>query len=141
MTKPAPTSAIVMNRTGTRRSLRNRRAQALQNLRLVQRCHLRRSSLVPHSEQKFGLYTVRTPSVKPAAAESGLRLQKGSRAFAFLCDTSAFFAVKNYTAKWRKESAELRKETSVRHFRKQLKCCLMRPKVTIVELVLMLLVE
>lgn len=141
MTKPAPTSAIVINTTGTKRSLRSRRAQALQNLRLVQKCHLKRSSFVPHSEQKFGLYTVRAPirialrlcRRKPQSVAEESRV-------AFLCANSAFFAVKTYTAKGAKNSQSPQRR-SARRFRKQLKCCLVRPKVTIVGLIVRLLVD
>jgi hypothetical protein len=42
---------------GTKRSFLERRAQTLQKRRLVQKCQRKRTSLLPHSQQKFGLYT------------------------------------------------------------------------------------
>ena len=52
-------SANEISRRGTKRSLLKRRAQTLQNWRLVQKCQRKRTSLLPHSQQKFGLYTAR----------------------------------------------------------------------------------
>lgn len=123
-TKPAPINAMVVSSTGAKRSFLSRRAQALQNLRLVQKCHLRRSSFVPHSEQKFGLYIVRCPSGSVLISVSLWNLRAPQRTHR---DNSKF--------------AKAREETLISHFRKQLKCCLMRPKVTIVELVVRLIVD
>jgi hypothetical protein len=50
-------SASENSRRGTRRSLLKRRAQTLQNRRLVHKCQRKRISLLPHWQQKFGLYT------------------------------------------------------------------------------------
>src|SRR2546422_661165 len=61
---PAPINVSPANNQGRKRSFLSPRAQSLQNLRLVQKCHLKRSSFVPHCEQKFGLYMV-TPSTDP----------------------------------------------------------------------------
>src|SRR6267378_529687 len=58
---PRLTNVSPANNQGSKRSFLGPRAQSLQNLRLVQRCHLKRSSLIPHCEQKFGLYIVRSP--------------------------------------------------------------------------------
>jgi hypothetical protein len=62
MQYPAVTNANTANSEGRKRSFRSRDAHSLQNLRLVQTCQRSRSNFVPHCEQKFGLYTVRTPS-------------------------------------------------------------------------------
>jgi hypothetical protein len=53
---PVLTNVNAAYNQGRKRSFRSRRAHSLQNLRLVQKCHLKRSNLVPHCEQKFGLY-------------------------------------------------------------------------------------
>lgn len=54
---PEVMSANENSSSGTKRSRLNLLAQTLQNRRLVQKCQRKRISLLPHSQQKFGLYT------------------------------------------------------------------------------------
>src|SRR5882762_2026668 len=56
---PEVMSASEIRSRGTKRSLLKRCAQMSQNRRLVQKCQRKRISLLPHSQQKFGLYTAR----------------------------------------------------------------------------------
>jgi len=119
-------SASVANDAGMKRAFRKRRAHPLQNRRLVQKCQRNRSSFAPHSAQKFGLYIVRTPADKSRQSKQVLQACRNDQG---LC---VFFARPLWLRlhrKGRKEFAEIREEPSVRHFRKQLKRCLARPKV------------
>jgi hypothetical protein len=58
-TKPAASNVRITNNAGASCCLRSRRAQSLQNLRLVQKYQRKRSTFAPHSAQKFGWYLVR----------------------------------------------------------------------------------
>jgi len=52
------------NSNGRIRSRLKREAQTLQKRRLVQRCQCKRTSLLPHSQQKFGWYTVQISALE-----------------------------------------------------------------------------
>jgi hypothetical protein len=52
------------NSNGRKRSRLKREAQTLQKRRLVQKCQCKRISLLPHSQQKFGWYTVQISALE-----------------------------------------------------------------------------
>ncbi len=84
---PETVNPKAVTNSGKNRSLRNRRAQSSQNLRLVQRCQRRRRSLVPHSAQKLGRYIQQRSEVN----NSEVRSQKSE--------------VRGQKSVWREESA------------------------------------
>jgi hypothetical protein len=55
-TYPPPLRVTTASSHGPSLSFRRTRPQSSQNFRLVQTCHVRRSTFWPHCAQKFGLY-------------------------------------------------------------------------------------
>jgi hypothetical protein len=71
-TYPPAIRLMLVTSKGSRRVLRNLRAQVLQNRRLVQTCQRNRSSFSPHSAQKLGLYILECGGLTPLCIRGDL---------------------------------------------------------------------